>query len=193
MSTNYFHQILRGYNPTPSPGAEALVGWKSTADGNAILAYIGGGATIPVQVVTPDLTLIRSDKDVNFTGSLSQGASATANLTGLPANSGRIESVSILSDQNLAWEIALFTKDTFTNADLDLDTYLASVRFAEGDGLQMDAVGAWRYDAHGLWLPYRDQDATSELHVALVNRSSTAKSAGSSGEIVVVFGFRADD
>jgi len=193
MSANYSNPIARGYNPAPPPGAEATIGWKATADGNGILVYLAGSATVPVQIVTPDLTLIRSDKDTDFTGPAGIGDILPANLTGLPANSGRIESIAVLSDQNLAWEIALFTKDSFTNGDLDLDAYLASVRFAKGDGKQIASVGAYRYDAFGLGMPYKDVDGTNELHVGLVNRGPGAKSSGASGEVVVIVGFRADD
>lgn len=193
MSASVYHPVARGYNPTPSPGSEAMIGWKSTADGNGVLVYIAGGVAVPVTVLTPDLSLIRSDKDVDFTGSIAVGDMATTNLTGLPANSGIIESLTVLSDQNLAWDLALFTKDTFTNSDLDLDTFLASVRFSRLDGRQINAVGPYRYDTFGLAMPYRDQDGTSELHLGLVNRGPTSKNAGASGEVVVVVGFRPDD
>jgi len=137
------------------------------------------------------LAILRSDKDVDWIGAMAQNAGANANLAGLPGNDGIIESIAILSDQQLAWEVQLYSSDAFDNADLDLDTYLGSVRFAEGDGFQVAGAGAFRYDIHHLGIPYMDVDGTREIHAKLVNRSATGKNAGAAGEIVVKFSFRA--
>lgn len=136
------------------------------------------------------LNLIVSDKDVNWIGAIAQNASANENLAGLMGDDGIIESIAILSDQQLAWEIQLYSTSGFDNANFDLDTYLGSVRFAEGDGLQLAAVNAFKYDAHNLGIPYTDVDATQTIHAKLVNRSAAAKNAGATGEIVVKFSFR---
>lgn len=129
--------------------------------------------------------IISSDKDVDFTGALAQNAGANANVVGLPDNEGVIASLSVLADQQLAYEVQFYRSDTFDNADLDLDTYLGSYRFAEGDGLQVAAAGSFKYDVSHLDLPYVDVDGTRELHIKLVNRSAAAKNAGVTGEIVV--------
>ena len=137
------------------------------------------------------LEIIQSDKDSDFTGALAQNAGADANLTGLLANDVMIRDVVVLSDQQLAWEIQLYSADTFDNADADLDTYLGSIRFAESDGLQVADTGLFKYDVHGLALRYRDDDGSNELHIKLVNRSSTSKNAGATGEVVVKIGHEA--
>jgi hypothetical protein len=129
--------------------------------------------------------VISSDKDTQFTLGLALNAAEDENLVGLPDSEGVIASLAILSDQQLAWEIQFYLSDTFSNADLDLDTYLGSYRFAEGDGRQVAGAGAFYYDASHLDLPYRDVDGTRELHVRLVNRSIIAKNAGVGGEIVI--------
>ncbi len=131
------------------------------------------------------VAIISSDKDVDFIGALAQNAGANANLTGLPDNDGVIASLSLLADQALAFEVQFYSRDTFDNADLDLDTYLGSYRFAEGDGLQVAGAGSFKFDVSHLDLPYRDVDGTLELHVKLVNRSAAAKNAGATGEVVV--------
>lgn len=168
-------------------------GTEVDADGdNHPLQFDGAGrlrTTASVTVVaSADATLIRSDKDLHFTGALVTNAAEDENLGGLPTNSGKIRLVTILSDENLAWEIQFYTRDLFRDADLDIDTYLGSVRFAEGDGLQVAGAGPFRYDLSNLNLPYIDADASSELHVTLVNRSAAAKTAGAGGEVVVVTG-----
>lgn len=129
--------------------------------------------------------IISSDKDVNFTGALAQNAGANANIVGLPDNDGVIASLALLADQQLAFEVQFYSRDTFDNADLDLDTYLGSYRFAEGDGIQVAGAGSFKYDVSHLDLPYRDADGTLELHIKLVNRSAVGKNAGATGEVVV--------
>ena len=128
---------------------------------------------------------IRTDKDVDFIGAQAQNVSDNADIAGLNGNTGRIRSITILSIQNLAWEIQYYSADTFRDADPDVDAYLESIKFAEGDGLQDDATGLFRYSVSGLDIPYVDDDASTTLHLSLVNRSAAAKNAGATGEIVV--------
>lgn len=142
-------------------------------------------------VAASDVQLVRTDKDTHFTGALAQNASEDENIAGLNANAGRIRSVIVLSDENLDWEIQFYSKDTFRNADADLDALLERVVFVAADGKQDGGTGLYRYAFTGLDIPYQDLDATSELHISLVNRSAAGKSAGASGEVVVLVGFEA--
>lgn len=147
---------------------------------------------------------IRTDKDVDFTGALAQNAIAYANLvaTGDLAAGGhcrsRLKGLSIVSDQNLAWEIQLYSTNRFDQDNTDLDTtpFLGRWAFAAGDGVQNAAAGPYLYYIDGLDIPYRDVDCDSHLfptgargqgqiHLALVNRSATGKNAGATGEIVI--------
>lgn len=138
------------------------------------------------QVGAPGLPqVIRSDKDTDFVLAQAQNVSDDANLAGLNGNSGRIRSVTVLADQALAWEIAFYSTDGFSDPDADVDSYIDSVRFSEGDGLQDDGAGLYRYCASGLDIPYVDDDGTNEVHCRVINRSATGKNAGATGEIVV--------
>lgn len=129
---------------------------------------------------------IRSDKDTEFTLALIQNAFEDENLTGLNGNTGRIRSLVILSDQQLAWEVAFYSSDTFRDADADLDTFLDSFAFRAGNGAQDAGAGLFRYAVTGLDVPYVDDDASNELHVSLINRDAVAKNAGATGEIVIL-------
>lgn len=135
-------------------------------------------------------TRIQTDGDAVFTDGLAANAAENENLVGLSANEGVIESIAIISTENRAWELDLYATDGFRNADLDLTRYLGSVRFAEGDGIQVAGAGPFYYDASNLGLPAIDSDGTRELHVALVNRSLLAKTAGAGGKLSVVITFR---
>jgi len=128
---------------------------------------------------------VRSVATVNFTLGLATDVVEEENLTGLNGNAGRIRSITIVSKENLAWEVAFYDSDAFTHANPDSDHFIDSHRFAEGDGLQEGGTGLFRYAVSGLDIPYVDTNSTNELHVSLINRSAAAKTAGVPGEVVV--------
>lgn len=147
---------------------------------------------------------VRTDKDVEFTGAILQNAAEEENIvlsSGLSGMNGQAElilrGITIISDQNLAWELQFFSSDLFQESNLDLDTFIARWSFAAADGVQIGATGTYEYYIDGLEIPLWDDDrvavtnagvtGTGELHVALVNRSATSKIAGATGEIVVTF------
>ena len=142
-----------------------------------------------------ELQYIKSDKDTHFSGALAQHAVEIEALdfptgwSSLNINDLIIESISIQSDQNLEWDILLFSTDGTTNADLDLDTFTDFFNFATTSGKQIAAAGQFYYSSpsNNLQIPYKNTQNKSKLHVALVNRSATSKNAGATGEFTVEF------
>lgn len=142
--------------------------------------------------------IVRSDKDTHFTGALATDAGEAEDITGLPAAKCTIEGVSIISKENLAWEVEFYSKDTHDDAtDMDNDTFLGSARFLQTDGKTdgtyykystANAVQSWR------GLAYFDQDGegSQEVHMILRNRDASSKSAGAAGEAVVILSVRPD-
>lgn len=130
---------------------------------------------------------VRTDKDTHFTGAIAQNAKEDENLTGLLADKIRITGITIQSDQRLNYKLLLWYKDSFEDADLDLDMFCGE---AELDlisyGIQVGGANQWYLDVRNLHIDYEDQDATKELHVSLFNNCPTAKNAGATGEVVVV-------
>ena len=153
---------------------------------------------------------VRTDKDVDFVLGIAQNTADTANLVP-PAALGAdgacrsvLKSISILSDQQLAWNLQLYSRNTFVagQADLDAEFFLGQWSFIEADGTQVAAGGPFQYYIDGLDIPYFcgdfDTHATfvagakrpqGQIHLQLVNRSSTSKNAGATGEIVIDLGF----
>lgn len=133
---------------------------------------------------------IRSDKDDNFTGALIQNAKEDENLTGLASNKIMIKAVRIEADQALDFAVIFWSKDTFDDTNLDSDTFIEWVRF-QLDGttglnvIRPGGAGQFYGSVTGLNIPYRDDDLTNELHVSLMNLSSTAKDAGAVGEVII--------
>lgn len=70
---------------------------------------------------------IRSDKDQHFTGSLAKNASEEENLAGLEVNKIVITELSIRAKQALRFQLLFFSKDSFTDPDIDDDTFARMV------------------------------------------------------------------
>lgn len=151
-----------------------------------------GGALIPAAKNRSEY--IRTDKDTQFIGAAALNNQLTENLVGLSRNFGVVESVTLLTQQNFDWEVCFWTRDTFSNADMDLDTFLDSVFFNSADAITVaNAVPAtFRYAVSGLGVVYQDRDATNEIHVSLIPRNGAKLAAGAGGNVVLVVGFRAD-
>ena len=138
---------------------------------------------------------VRSDKDSHFTGALAQNAVETEDI-GFPADwatmvlsKAKILGVTIISDQQLAWDVKFYAKDTHAvTSDLDLDSAIRTLKFDASAGVQEAGANQYYYDIDPTEFPfiYHDEDNTSEFHVTLINRSATAKNAGATGEVVVI-------
>ena len=145
---------------------------------------------------TPDCSTsstrrIRSDKDTHFTGAIAYNAAEQENLTGLVASRLTIESVMIQAMEKLHYQLRFYSRDTFWSGDMDLDTLIGVVDldlFAHGE--QYGAANVHQMVVEDIELPYEDLDATTELHVALVNRSVTPKTAAAPGQVVVDVRYR---
>lgn len=162
-----------------------------TFDDRESVRVVGGVGLPGVAVVDAAHTYIRSDKDLHFTTALATDAEEQENLAGLPRDTVNIESITLLSQQRLTWDVLFYTRDTFNaNADFDLQTWVARQRLPAAQGVQVGGAGLFLYDVNGLKLPYTDQAATLELHVGLVNRSPLAKIAGVGGQVVLQVGVR---
>lgn len=142
------------------------------------------------------LGLVRSKSTTQYTDAIATGISENENLP-LPSpmqavgNPLRITALSIISVENLAWELWLFGSSAFQNADFALDEFLGMWAFAAADAKRINSgvYTQYYYYIDGLNIPYVDRSASGSvvpsLHTALVNRSVAAKTAGANGAIVV--------
>lgn len=153
---------------------------------------------------------VRTTSTVQWTAAIAQNAAVNANIAvpaGLSGMNGQVECIlrglTIVSKEQLAWELAFYTSDLFAGSSIDTDTYIGSWAFAAsgtaGDGEQIAATGDFLYYIDGLEIPLWDTDldvitagldataGSGELHVRLVNRSAAAKTANAAGAIAVTF------
>lgn len=136
-----------------------------------------------------------------FTEALVQDAiSANYNL-GLPPQQPQvfINGFTIVSKENLSWELWLFDKATNLTSDPATDRLVGMWQFpaiaAQQVGYTVTAGGVantlFRYHVTGNMIPYLDADFGSNagsvpnLHLRLVNRSVAAKSADAAGAIQI--------
>ena len=139
---------------------------------------------------------MRSDKDTHFTTAIAANAYETEDLTGLAGNSVDIKGIAIHSDQRLTWDVAFYSKDTFGAVNQDSDMLLGVVTVANvasriatlgaDCALKANPASNSQYVAYvAKTIPYTDLDNTKQLHIALINRSGTTKTATVGGEVVV--------
>ncbi len=146
-------------------------------------------------VLVDSFELVRSDKDSHFIGSIVQHEVETADISfpsdwaTMGISKVKVLGVSIISDQSLAWDVKFYAKDTHAvTTDLDSDSFIKTLKFDVSAGVREVASDQYYYDIDPTQFPfiYHDEDNTSEFHITLVNRSSTDKTAGAGGEIVLI-------
>lgn len=72
---------------------------------------------------------IKSDSVKHFTDELEKNESEQENLSGLVSNNIIIRNVSINSLQPLHFRLEFYARDSFTDSDLDVDTFIGAVDF----------------------------------------------------------------
>lgn len=140
---------------------------------------------------------VRSNKDTHFTTAIAQNAEEREDLT-LPAAIGagldshsRLRTIRITSLDSRSWEIWLWKKKTYSDPDLNQDSFCGVWSFSAGDGKQVAGAGFYYYYIDGLDVCYNDESSLGQLHCALLNRSAAAKTVGPN--VVVEFGFEPTD
>ena len=84
------------------------------------------------------LSTLKSTSTQHFTDSFAQNPTEQENIPGLQSSAIVIVGVTIRTVKALHYELQLYEKDTFTNADMDKDTYVGRI------DLDMPIFGASR-------------------------------------------------
>jgi len=145
--------------------------------------------------IIPQVWVVRSAKATHFSGALvtdaleleAMGDAAPTSSNRVPTIRSRIRKITILSEQNLAWDVMLF-KNTYTpplSTDPDLHPLVEWLSFLAADAVRVAGVGLYIYTWTGLDIPYFNTDAPGQIHVGLINRDAVAKIAGAGGNVVV--------
>lgn len=135
---------------------------------------------------------VRSDKDNQYTTSISQSGIDLETLAPLPSGNFLptqvdVTRVTLWATQNLAYDVMFFNNNVGqpNNGDPDKDSMVDWIRFAASDAVQVVAVsGLYRYSTSGLTLKYSPDDR--QFHIGLINRGSSVKLPSASGHYVVV-------
>ena len=100
-----------------------------------------------------------------------------------------INSVRLLTAQNLKWRVEVYAKSLpVATAPTSPESWapLFTTSFLQSDATAYGTLFA--YYTHGLKVPYEDMQGRGELHVNLLNADGTSKSAGSAGYAHLLFG-----
>lgn len=150
----------------------------------------GAAAHVDITAAAPKVIFydLASDKDNNFTLALLTGFKEDENLTGLLTNKVRVTGISIEAEQALNFWIMFWKSATFSNPDLNIDTFIGGVNLdLAGFGLRVDGAGQWYMSLEDVDLDYEDANRTNVLHVSLYNADAVAKIAGAAGAVKLVF------
>ena len=122
-----------------------------------------------------------------------------------------VRAISIVSVQNLAWELQVYSKAVNLGGDFDTDNFLgvwqfgvlavgppASPGWPVGVPTASPGDSLYHFYVDGNMMPYYDADQlaasqatgypnNAKLHVRLINRSATPKTAGAPGAVLVTF------
>ena len=159
--------------------------------------YLGALVTVAVDSLglmqsdiskSEKILIIETDKDSHFTGAITQFSHETENLTGLSDNKIFIRGVNIQSDQPLKFRLIFWTSDSFSDVDLDLDSYIDDVVLDMSDEqstFRISSAGQYYLNISNLNILYEDEDSSNEIHCSLQNLSATSKIAGATGEVQI--------
>lgn len=141
-----------------------------------------------------------TDSLTQFRGTLAQnagvdldlemsGAATVPNPTALAGVHGdcrgNLKSLTVVSVENLAWELLLWEKSSHGTAVLGTVRFIGRWTFTATDAVRIAGAGDYFYYIDGLDVPLVDGDGTGKLHLTLVNRSAAGKSAGDAGAIQI--------
>ena len=103
--------------------------WLTTIIKCMSKAITSRGTGSPDYLLSPitKIQKIRSDKDRHFTDALTKNSSEQENVTGLVSNKIVIKGVTLISTQSLHFLLEFYSKDTFTDPDLNEDNFVGAV------------------------------------------------------------------
>lgn len=96
-----------------------------------------------------------------------------------------LRGIQIVSVENLSWEIWLFRNAQYNTTDCDTNKALGRWSFVAATAVRIAGAGLYNYYIEGLQVPVHDEDGTSKVHMALINRSAASKTAGDAGELAI--------
>lgn len=136
---------------------------------------------------------VLSDKDADFTEALAinrmeiESLSFPDSWSKVELHECIIENVTIQSKQNLEWDVWIFSTSWGNDSDLDTDSFIDGFNFPKTEGRQIEDKGQYYYvsPTNHIAVPFKDENMTARIHVGLVNRSTTAKYTGASGEVKI--------
>lgn len=144
---------------------------------------------------------LTTDPAAHYTDGIAQNAQDLEDLAldlsicGTPTARCRIVGLSVVSVQNLDWELWLWRKAAGAGAGIGADSFIGYWSFLGANAKQIGGAGRYYYFIPGLDIPYTDEDTRDErpdplapvgrIHLGLVNRSAVAKLAGDAGMIKI--------
>jgi hypothetical protein len=139
--------------------------------------------------------VLRTNPATDFRGAIAKDAALFADFVAPPGVGEEpylVQSVEIISMENLAWELWFFNKAMASIPVVPgTDWFRGRWSFQASDAVRVGAAGVYHYSIDGLAIPSECSDYDghpnkyAQLHMALVNRSAASKTADDPGALVV--------
>ncbi|GAJ04492.1 unnamed protein product, partial [marine sediment metagenome] len=157
---------INEFNPYKYTKGWARFYLETTAQaGRYLRLHIGRAASAEASVQitavapTPAFYTIISDKDGHFTDAILTNAKEDENLIGLLSSKIRIVGLAIQSVQQLHYRAIFWRRDTFENADLDIDSFISEQELdLTAIGYQIAGAGQWYGALTSLNIDCEDED-----------------------------------
>jgi len=186
-----------GFSVEGSGDVELVGSDIDTKDGlvtnSLIYGQVSAGVTVPVNVDASgnlvlgiDRAILPIDGNTYFTDALITGASENEDIT-ITNDAIKISNITIYCIQSLNFRLWFYTSDSYGVNDvigyIDLDLITNGVAKIIG------ATTYYFYSVVDADIPYKDLDASLELHLQLENRSVVAKNAGATGKVQLTLAY----
>lgn len=182
--------VIRGSKGTPvaQDVNDALIAViKGSYSGSLVTIAVDSDGLMQADITRSEkISIVTTDKDVEFTTAITQFNHDTENLSGLSDNKVFIRGVNIQSIQPLKYRLIFWTKDTFADINLNDDSYIDDVILDlsdEDNTFRINNTGQYYLNVTNLNILYEDQDETNEIHCSLQNLSAADKNAGATGYV----------
>ena len=136
------------------------------------------------------MAIIISSGVTHFTDAIAQNDIEYESLGEGLSGGQIIDSIALVSAENLAWRVWLFEGAGHNHAAADSTSFLGYVTFATADGVRIAGAGNYHYSLKNLGLFYRS--TTRKLEIGIQNTSASGKTAtsGETGILTIKVGLR---
>jgi len=134
--------------------------------------------------------VVRTDGATELRSALAQNEAELVILTqeahGVPVAEFDIVRVSVLSAENLAWDVYFYDSEPGALTEHDDNPVVDWIEFAVAQGKQINATGPFIYSLSSFKTRFVNRNGEPTIYVRLCQRDAAGKTANDPGKVVVI-------